>query len=176
MNYNELVILFKTIAVSQPTVKSVYDGDVYDNWNSAEVQYGSINMGLETISYDSNMCTFTVLMYYADRLKQDKSNVNSIYTDGVNTIQSVLNSMNQEDGIDIITNVVYTPFQQTFMDNLAGVYTEVEITTESSLGLCTFADFDEGEDDDDDEPFNPHHPIIDIDKPIGGEGGIPINP
>ena len=35
MNVNELTHKICEIALSQDTIKSVYNGDVYDNWNSA---------------------------------------------------------------------------------------------------------------------------------------------
>lgn len=142
MNVNELINKIKQIALNQH-VKSVYDGDVYESWNSAEVKYSSVNVGLENISYDSNLCTYTVVLYYADRLLQDKANVNSIYSDGIRVLQSILNNLNQVDGVDVTFPVNYTPFEQQFMDYLAGVYATVEIVCESELGLCDIDDFDE---------------------------------
>lgn len=176
MNVNEIINTIKEIAQSQKGVYSVYDGDVYESWNSAEVKYGSVNVGLMNVTYDGNFCTYTVLLHYADRLLQDKKNRNSIYSDGVRVLQSTINTLNTEDYIDISTVVIYTPYEQKFMDYLAGVYTTIDIVCESELGLCDINDF--GEDDDD--IIIPHHPInpgdIDIDKPIGGGGGIPIHP
>ena len=52
MNVNELIHKICEIALSQDTIKSVYNGDVYDNWNSAEVNYGSLNIGLQKITYN----------------------------------------------------------------------------------------------------------------------------
>ena len=71
-----------------------------------------------------------------------------IFTDGVNSIQAVVNLLNQEDKIDIEGQVLYTPFEQQFMDYLAGVYATVEITTESPIGLCSINKY-EYEDDKD---------------------------
>lgn len=148
MNVNELMNKIKEVALSQTIIKSVYDGDVYDNWNSAEVKYGSLNIGLQSTSYNGNTVTYTMILYYGDRLLQDKSNVNAIYSDGINAIQSVINILNQIEHVDIPEQIEYTPFEQKFMDYLAGMYATVEITTESSLGLCNMDDFEYTDDKD----------------------------
>lgn len=143
MNVNELMDKIKSVALTQKPVKSAYDGDVYDNWNSAEVQYGSVNVGLQTITTNANQVTYSVILYYGDRLLQDKGNVNSIYSDGVLALQSIINTLNTLDRVDVEESVVYTPFEQQFVDYLAGVYTTIDITCESDLGLCSIDDFNE---------------------------------
>lgn len=148
MNTNELINKIKEIALSQQPVKSVYDGDVYENWNKANTNYGSFNIGLQNITYNGNQATYSFILYYGDRLLQDKRNSNSIYTDGVNVIQSVINILNQSYEADITDDVTYTPFEQKFMDYLAGVYTEVKMTVDSPIGLCEMDSY-EYEDDKD---------------------------
>ena len=149
MNVNEIVNIIKTTATSQRGVYSVFDGDVYENWNSKEIKYGSVNIGLERIVYNSNQIIYTFVFYYGDRLLQDKRNVNSIYSDGIRVLQSVINTLNDTEGIDIDGEITYTPFEQKFMDYLAGVYTTVDITCESELGLCDIDEFDEVANDND---------------------------
>lgn len=141
MNIVELTNTIKEVGLSQTPIKSVYSGDVYENWNHGEVNYGSLNFGLQSISYNGNLCTYTYIFYYGDRLLQDKSNVGEIYTDGVNAIQAVVNILNDSYAVDIPEIVSYTPFEQQFMDYLAGVYATVEITTNSEIGLCSIDDF-----------------------------------
>lgn len=126
----------KEIAISQKTVNSVFDGDVYSNWNSSEIHYGSVNIGLESIDYQGQMCYYNYVFYYGDRLLQDDKNVNEIYTDGVNTLQSIINIMNGLEFIDI-EDTTYNVFQQTFADYLAGVYCRVRIMTDSPIGECS---------------------------------------
>lgn len=141
MNSIELINAIKQIAISQQTVYSVYDGDVYDNWNSAETKYGSVNISMQGIVNNGNYTTYTLLLYYGDRLQQDKRNVNSIYTDGVNTLQSIINLLNTHDFIDIDSTVNYTLFEQKFMDYLAGAYCQIRVTTDSMLGYCALDDY-----------------------------------
>ena len=141
MNVIELINKIKEVALSQETVNSVYDGDVYTNWNSAEVKYASVNIGLQEISNDGNFTTYSVVLYYGDRLLQDKKNVNAVWTDGTNTLQSIVNILNTIDMIDITEPITYIPFEQQFMDYLAGVYATVNIITDSSIGDCSLNDY-----------------------------------
>lgn len=144
MNVKELILDIREIAEQQEPIKSVFDGNVYDNWNSAEIKYGSFNVGLQSATYEGNQVTYTCVFYYGDRLLQDESNANEIYSDGMRAVQSVINILNQNDGINIVEPIVYEFFQQKFMDYLAGVYATVDITCDSEMGLCGIGDMDYG--------------------------------
>lgn len=141
MNTIEIINKIKEVALTQEVVKSVYDGDVYTNWNSGEVKYGSVNIGLREITNNGNFTTYTLILYYADRLLQDESNANEVISDGTNALQSIINILNQIDFVNIADNITYTPFVQKFADYLAGVYAQVEITTDSALGYCSLNDY-----------------------------------
>lgn len=141
MNVTGIINKIKEVALSQKTVNSVYDGDVYENWNSAEVKYASVNIGIQNITNENGLTSYDIVLYYGDRLLQDKKNVNSIFTDGTNTIQSIINILNTIDMIDIQGPVTFTLFEQKFMDYLAGVYCTVSITTDSVLGNCSLDDY-----------------------------------
>lgn len=142
MNQIELINKIKDIAIQMNTCNSVFDGSVYDNWNTGEIKYGSINIGIESITCNEQLCTYNIILYYGDRLLQDKSNSNAIITDGLNTLQSIVNVLNNMSDIDINEPIVYTPFEQTFSDFLAGVYCRVNILTPSEIGLCNMDNFE----------------------------------
>lgn len=141
MNVRELINKIRDVASDQP-IQTVFDGDVYSNWNSSEIKYGSVNIALQNITYNANLCTYTMVLYYGDRLLQDRRNVNNVYSDGVTILQSIINTLNQEINIDIDETVNYVPFEQKFMDYLAGVYCTIDIMTDSELGLCGISDME----------------------------------
>lgn len=147
MNLIELIQKIKMIALNLKLVNSAYDGDVYTNWNSKQVNYGSVNIGIRTIETEGNLCTYTVMLYYGDRLMQDDRNTNEIFIDGVNVLQSIVNGLNNIDELDVSGSILYTPFQQEFADYLAGVYCELNITTNSVLGYCELEEFIESDKD-----------------------------
>lgn len=132
----ELMDGLRDIALQLQPVASAFDGDVYSNWNSSEIKYGSVNFGLERVEYDIQFCKYHIIMYYGDRLLQDASNRNAIYSDGIRVLQTIINAANMDDRLDIDTVINYTPFEQTFADYLAGVYCRVEILAPSILGVC----------------------------------------
>ena len=134
MNIVELINKIKELAIQHNLVHSTYDGDVYTNWNTTEVKFGSVNVGVETIQRAENYIQYDVILYYADRLLQDNQNANAIYADGVNILQSILNQL--EDELEITYPIQYTPFSQKFVDYLAGVYCRVSIISEYPLGKC----------------------------------------
>jgi len=136
VEFTELINVIKWVAAQQNPVHSVYEGDVYENWNSAEAKYGSVNVGLQSVQSNDTLTTYRFILYYGDRLLQDKSNVNAIYADGVNVLQTIVNNLNNVHGVEATTSVEYTPFEQQFMDYLAGVYATVDVTCESVLGTC----------------------------------------
>lgn len=140
MNAIELINKIKEIALSQNTVNSVYDGDVYNNWNTNEVKYGSVNIGLESVEYANQISYYNLILYYGDRLLQSDFNANNLYVDGINTLQSILNILNTLDFIDV-SDVTYYTFNQKFCDYLGGVYCRVRIMTDSPIGDCSLDDF-----------------------------------
>ena len=115
-------------------VKSVCDGDVYSNWNTTELKFASVNVAIENISRTENQITYDLILYYGDRLLQDESNANAIVADGVNVLQTILNSLDEE--LEVNTPIQYTPFAQSFADYLGGVYCRVTIAADFALGNC----------------------------------------
>lgn len=140
MNYIGLLKNIEEVALKLNTVNSFYDGDVYNNWNNQEVKYGSINVGLESTTRTDNTVIYNVIIYYADRLLQDKSNKNSIWVDANNTITSIINGIDNSIFYEGPLNIV--PFEQKFADYLAGGYLRIGLEVNFDLGEC---DLDESQ-------------------------------
>lgn len=134
MNMVELIKHIKEVAASLAMVQSVYSEDVYINWNSAEARFASVNVAVETVTRNSNNAEYGVVLYYADRLLQDKSNSEAVYTDAVNVLQSILNNLDED--LEVVYPVQYTPFSQKFADYLAGAYCRVTIL--APFDICSY--------------------------------------
>ena len=146
MNLVELTQVLIDTAKRIRTVHSVFKGDVYTNWNSSEVKYGSINIGLEQVQTEgTDMMAYSFVLYYADRLLQDNTNEYQIYDDALTNLQSIVNTLNMIEDVFIEDEIIYKPFNQKFMDNLAGMYCTVRIKVPSELAACGIDDFDEDE-------------------------------
>lgn len=138
MNYIGLLKNIEEVALELNTVNSFYDGDVYSNWNNQEVRYGSINVGLESTTRTDNTVIYNVIIYYADRLLQDKSNKNSIWTDATNTLNSIISNIDNSISYEGPLNIV--PFEQKFADYLSGGYVRVGLEVNFDLGECDLDD------------------------------------
>ena len=136
MNMVELIQHLKEIAASLPMVQSVCSEDVYLNWNSKEVQFASVNVAIEAVTRNEKNVEYTLVLYYADRLLQDKSNSEAIYTDSVNVLQTILNSLDED--LEVIYPVQYVLFSQKFVDYLAGAYCRVNIA--APFDICSYKD------------------------------------
>ena len=107
MSSVELMETIKRIALHQIVIQSAFDGDAYLNWNSSEIRYGSFNVSLRDITYNGNLTTYSLVLYYGDRLLQDGSNANQIYTDGINALQSIINLLNRASNVEIEDDIRY---------------------------------------------------------------------
>ena len=157
MNVNQIINLIREVAISQTMVNSVYDGDVYANWNKLDVKYGSVNVGLKEITYDikRGQNIYSFILYYGDRLLSDNSNSNDIYTDGIRVLQSIINNLNNQSNLDVVIdmdNITYYPIypygfyqpndDNTYQDLIAGVNVEIDVTVPSELDACTLDNYE----------------------------------
>lgn len=134
MNITQLLNKIKDIAEGLQTTNSSFIGDVSDIWNTAEVEYASFVVSVTSVQRENNVRNYNLILYYGDRLLQNKSNIIAVWDDAVNTIQSVLNKLSEYD----VEYGDYTVelFEQKFNDVLAGGYAVVDVITEDDLGEC----------------------------------------
>ena len=127
MNFQNFYDTIKQIALNTKTVESFYEGDVYTNWNSLNVTYGSFDVNINFIrhsgGYDVVNCTF----YYGNKLFNDSSNVFQVQSDGYNAIINVINHLREDFEIEDFEDIQIHPFFQQFSDILAGCYADLNI-------------------------------------------------
>ena len=138
MNITSLLNNIKEIAGNVHTVRSVYDGDVYTIWNTGEIKYASFVVSIKNVQRSGNTRSYSILLYYGDRLMSDCSNRIGIWDDATNTLQSVLNKLSNLDCV--VGDYTVILFEQKFLDLLAGGYVEVNIEVEDELGECEMND------------------------------------
>lgn len=142
MDIVQLTDIMKDIALANVNCKSAFVGDVYENWNTSTIKYGSVNISVQNMTTnDEGYITYSMILYYGDRLEQDNRNKSRIYADGINTLQSIINEISMIDSLNVEGDVMYTPYEQTFADYVAGVYCTFNIYTDSPIGLCSMDKF-----------------------------------
>ena len=136
MNIVQLNNFIEKIVSCTETVKSFYTNSVYECWNTEEVKYGSISFCITKTQMRERTMTYDAIIYYGDRLLEDKSNRNAIWSDAAQVIQSIIGTVNGIDG-EITISYPYnlTLFEQKFADELAGAYAEISIEVEG-IGEC----------------------------------------
>ena len=136
MNIVQLNNFIEKIVSCTETVKSFYTNSVYECWNTEEVKYGSISFCITKTQMRERTMTYDAIIYYGDRLLEDKSNRNAIWSDATQVIQSIIGTVNSVDG-EITISYPYnlTLFEQKFADELAGAYAEISIEVEG-IGEC----------------------------------------
>lgn len=140
MNITNLLDTIVDIAKEVKTVRSALKGDVYTKWNAGEIKYASFVVSVRSVVRNNNMRTYNLVLYYGDRMIQDGSNRESIWDDASNTIQSVINKVENYLGCDVGDDYNIILFEQKFLDLLAGAYAEITIQTEDELGGCEIND------------------------------------
>ena len=136
MNIVQLNNFIEKIVSCTEIVKSFYTNSVYECWNTEEVKYGSISFCITKTQMRERTMTYDAIIYYGDRLLEDKSNRNAIWSDATQVIQSIIGTVNSVDG-EITISYPYnlTLFEQKFADELAGAYAEISIEVEG-VGEC----------------------------------------
>ena len=137
MNINILNKVIKGISEQIPLVNSFYTQTPYESWNVAEVKYGSVSFVVTETTTNEQTTTYSGMLYYADRLTEDKSNLDSVHSDAATVIQTIVGALNQSDDEYILVDypVGITLFEQSFCDNLAGGYANISINVEA-MGEC----------------------------------------
>ena len=127
MNFQNFYDTVKQIALNTQKVESFYEGDVYTNWNSLNVTYGSFDVNINFIRHSGGYDVVNVSFYFGDKLKNDSSNLFQVQTDGFRVIMNVINHLKDEYEIEDFDEVQIHPFFQQFSDILAGCYCDVNI-------------------------------------------------
>ena len=127
MNFQNFYDTVKQIALNTQKVESFYEGDVYTNWNSLNVTYGSFDVNINYIRRSGGYDVVNVSFYFGDKLKNDSSNLFQVQTDGFRVIMNVINHLKENYEIEDFEDIQVHPFFQQFSDILAGCYCDVNI-------------------------------------------------
>jgi hypothetical protein len=127
MNFQNFYNKVKQIALNTKTIETFYEGDVYINWNSLNVTYGSFDVNINYIRRTGNFNVVNCSFYFGDKLKNDSSNVFEVQSDGYNAIINVINHLREDYEIEDYEDIQVHPFFQQFSDVLAGCYCDLNI-------------------------------------------------
>ena len=129
MTLYELVRKIERIASAQPTIRMIVENDI-DKLNAvSEAQYGvfSFVQGQHSTTAQSDWVTYSLTLYYIDRLTEDDSNLLEVQSVGVQTLDNIVRNLTQTEPQIMVGNYSFQPFLHSFADKCAGVYMTVSI-------------------------------------------------
>lgn len=138
MSLLDLIKKIEEIAKSQQGVHSVFRGDIYDNWNKPDVQYISVNVAITNYTqhiidaYDE----YEVYLYCGDRLLQDNSNEYEVLTNTQRVLVNIISILDSYEKIDVVDEVQYVNFVQSFADYVAGEYVRFNVRVPLDVNNC----------------------------------------
>ena len=138
MSLLDLIKKIEYIAKSQQGVHSVFRGDIYENWNKPDVQYISVNVAITNYTqhiidaYDE----YEVYLYCGDRLLQDNSNEYEVLTNTQRVLVNIISILDSDEKIDVVDEVQYVNFVQSFADYVAGEYVRFNVRVPLDVNNC----------------------------------------
>ena len=136
MTIQEIINILQKIALTQPNVSSVGEGDIYDTLNAeASTRYAYFFITQNRHQQTEDTDRYSLNIFYIDRLTEDKSNKLQIQSIGKEVLGNVFNTFCEDFDIEVPT-IEYQVFTERFSDYCAGVYATVafEVMRE---GSCT---------------------------------------
>lgn len=137
MTIKKLFELLKDIAQSKPNVNYVGIGNVYDLNSKPDVEYGVVYLTYGSTSVYDYQINHTVTLFYIDRLTDNFDNRLEIQTNGVRELTNIINTLVNQEDIEISYPLTFTPFNQRFIDDCAGVFTTITFITDGE-NTCNY--------------------------------------
>lgn len=137
MTLKETIELLKTIAQSQPNIRYVGEGNVYELNHKPDIEYGVFYITQSNTQIFDNYVQYNLNLFYVDRLTDDFDNRLQVQSDGIRVIKNILNIYEDMGDDEISYPLNFTSFNERFCDECAGVFTTVSIVTDGLSG-CIF--------------------------------------
>lgn len=134
MTWKDITAAFAQAASSGrwPNIRAFSDEGVYilndrDRW---KMNYATVILDLQGATVEVDTTTYNVMLWYIDRQRQDRTDINEIISEGIATLSEMAHFVcNNADGIYIASPSQATPFQDRFADECAGASLSLAITT-----------------------------------------------
>jgi hypothetical protein len=143
MNLLQLKQKLRSYILEQPIKPNVIFGSIYENLNTDERKYPMFNIDFESVNNNSNTYTYNIIVYFADRLTEDSSNMLEIQSDGVTSIHLFVQKLKYIDEITVTEPITINLFEQQFADNCAGAWARIMITVADNIDFCAVYNPDE---------------------------------
>lgn len=140
MNIVQILNRVSNYASQLKFVNTVCKGDIYENLNGhTDTKYSVVNIDIPSVTVNGNLQVMNIYLYYCDRLTQDNSNDYEIKATAELVLTSIINYLSKIG--DVYDGYQINFFNQTFTDNLAGGYVQIQFETDRILGDCLIDEY-----------------------------------
>lgn len=144
MNFIQILKKLEVYSLSLPYVHSANLGDIYEYLNgSPNVKYASVNIDINQSTRNDNLITYSVYLYYVDRLVEDKSNWMEVKTTAEQVLNSIVNYAAEIGDVDDGWTINY--FEQQFSDYCAGGYVQFNLEVPNVIGDCLIDEYEDSD-------------------------------
>lgn len=136
MTLIELITKIKEVATAHPAINTIVENDVFLLNEMADVEYGvfAYTQGEHTSSAERDSITYNFTFFFVGLLADDRENMNELQSKAIEVLDNILYTL-YNDGDITIGNYAFQPFNRRFMDDCAGCWVDVAITT-SKKYIC----------------------------------------
>lgn len=130
MTLLELINRIKEVASAQSEVNTIVDNDIFLLNEMADVDYGvfAYTQGEHTSSAERDSITYNFTFFFVGLLTDDRANMNELQSKAIEVLDNILYSLAAEGDMSI-GDYSFQPFSRRFMDDCAGCWVDVAITT-----------------------------------------------
>ena len=142
MNFIQILRKLEAYSLSLPYVHSANLGDIYEYLNGKpNVKYAAVNIDINQSTRNDNLITYSVYLYYIDRLTEDKSNWMEVKTTAEQVLNSIVNYAAEIGDVDDGWTINY--FEQQFSDYCAGGYVQFNLEVPNVMGDCLIDEYED---------------------------------
>lgn len=145
MTLTDTIRAIETAAAGIPSVCSIVRNDIFrlNSLPNAEYAVFGWTQGQHATSVESSLITFNFTFFYVDRLTADKRNELEIQSVGIAVLDNIIRMLG-ENSVYAENPYTFTTFNQRFVDECAGVFTNVALSVPVTE-ICAelFADFND---------------------------------
>ena len=140
MNFIQILRKLEAYSLSLPYVNSTNLGDIYEYLNGKpNVKYATVNIDINQSTRNDNLTSYSVYLYYVDRLTEDKSNWMEVKTTAEQVLNSIVNYAAEIGDVNDGWTINY--FEQQFSDFCAGGYVQFNLEVPNVMGDCLIDEY-----------------------------------
>lgn len=130
MTLKQITDALNAIALEQPAIRTALEkGNIYELNSMRDARFGVFCATQQTHEYnlETAQMDYRFWLYYVDRLKSNESNKIDAQSTAIQVINNILRTFQKIYDVDV-TDIVYTPFTESFSEMCAGQYASVTIS------------------------------------------------